>query len=311
MVVVFRNTSDARDSCGARAYFLAFFDGGGGATPDLLVLLAVAAAALVLTLGFAAVFTDLETSFLPGVTTFLAVEEDFFLTGAAAAFFTGDAAALLLAGAAAALNSSSAFFVVLVATAGAFLRGGGGFTAAFDNLGALGGALGALAADLVFFKRVAGGGFFAATFVGFKGALISLTLDLSIAATTTGLLGALDSTSFCSLKEFLILYTFPCFVMLRSWLDKIFLKLGGKPALYTCSRYLAIAYWLDPVRSFKLPIASFTICQEGSKQIQMENPTPPQAQTNKKHSSTAAKSYKFNKQPSKGSSHRERERSAK
>jgi hypothetical protein len=44
-------------------------------------------------------------------------------------------------------------------------------------------------------------------------------------------------------------------------MDKIFLKLGGNPVLYMSSRYFAIAYWLDPVRSFNVPMASFTICQ--------------------------------------------------
>ncbi len=215
-------------------HFFAFLAG------DAAVLLALPGFFAFTVLGLA-VLSDFGDFFTTG-TFFGAV----FLT--AAGFLTGAVFSSSFLVAAGTLLLKAAFGAI----AGFFLRDFGAFTG--------------LAAAVVFFTRPAG---FLTTLVGLGALVCSPSFTSLINATgLVALVGFLSSSE--SLKEFFTLKTFPCFVKFRSWMDKVFLKFGGKPVLYVSSRYLAIAYWLDPVLSFKLPIASFTIW---SKQPQHE-PSP-------------------------------------
>jgi hypothetical protein len=188
-------------------HFLAFFAAG-----DATALLAFPVALLVV---FAlTVFNDFGPFFLGVV--FLKLGAFF-----AAGFFVG------------AVSFSPAF---LVAVAGVALRGFAA-AAAFGTLAdfvsgrpGLGALTGLAAAPIALEFPIT---------ASFLTALISL-LTLIAGMDLGALTGFFKSSD--SLKEFLTLYTLPCLVMLRSWTDKIFLKLGGNPLLYISSRYLAIAY---------------------------------------------------------------------
>jgi hypothetical protein len=211
-------------------HFFAFFAGDG--PPVLLFLPGFPTFA---GLDFGA-FTDFVNFF--GVATFF---EGVFLT--AAGFLAEDEAAFL-AGA----TFSSVF---LVAGAGALRT----FTAAFGDLGDFVSGFEdtfdtfvvftGLAAVTVLGDFVEAAPFASLDFAGLfavlvvvvvvaLGALVaSFVTSFIPAAAGVGSLGAFVGflSSSESLKEFLTLYTLPCFVMFRSWTDKIFLKFGGNPVL--------------------------------------------------------------------------------